>query len=159
MNKEEILEAGTYSIKKTYSKLRGEYRKVPWRRVVCNKLGKPKWIFILNLAIHGKLYTTDRLERWALLTDTACPLCNNAPESHQHLFFECTESSKLWQKLLKWMNVTRGVRGWLAEVEWATKHASGRTTTAELYRMVLAACVYFVWQEINSIISKKQGII
>lgn len=41
LSKEEILEAKAYSIKKTYNKLKEEYRKVPWRRLVCNNQGSP----------------------------------------------------------------------------------------------------------------------
>lgn len=33
---EETLEASTFSIKAVYKQLRGDFLKVPWRRIVCN---------------------------------------------------------------------------------------------------------------------------
>lgn len=129
--------------------------KVPWRRVVHNNHEKLKWIFILILTIHRKLYTEDRLEKWGLITDTTCSLCNSEPESHQHLFFECTESRKIWHKLLGWINITRGRKGWLEEVDWIIIHASGKSARVEIYRIAMAGRVYLVWQETNNIIFKK----
>lgn len=77
---------------------------------------KSKWIFILYLAIHGQIYTKDKLEKWGILTDYICPLCDNEPESHQNLFFECIESSRIWNKLLNWMTIIRGSKGWNKEL-------------------------------------------
>lgn len=44
----------------------------------------------------------------------------------------------------------------LEEMEWATIHTSGKAVTSELYTMVLADEVYFVWHERNIIISKNK---
>lgn len=75
----------------------------------------------MYLAIHEKLYTKDMLERWGLSHNTRS-FCNTTTESHQHLFFECTKTGKILNKLLKWMSITRGNKGWQEEIEWATTH-------------------------------------
>lgn len=46
-----------FSIKKVYNNLRGCYQKVHWRRLICNNHVTSKWLFILYLAIHKRLYT------------------------------------------------------------------------------------------------------
>ncbi|KAG5586506.1 hypothetical protein H5410_046940 [Solanum commersonii] len=50
-----------YSIKHMYHKLRGDFPKVEWWKLTCNNDGGPKWLFILQLAMLGKLYTKDQL--------------------------------------------------------------------------------------------------
>ncbi|KAG5572985.1 hypothetical protein H5410_062751 [Solanum commersonii] len=94
-----------------YKKLRGEYIKVPWRRMTCNNQGNPKWIFALYLAIQRRLYTRDRLEKWGSQVKVS--------------------------------------NGWNEELTWAVEHASNKTIQAEVYRMTLAATIYYIWQERN----------
>lgn len=38
----EVMDANEFSIKQTNKSLRGEYSKVPWRKLTCNNLGSPK---------------------------------------------------------------------------------------------------------------------
>lgn len=51
----------SFSIKKMYALMRGDFPKVQWKKLVCNNFGSLKWIFILRLAAHGRLATRDRL--------------------------------------------------------------------------------------------------
>ncbi|XP_070037185.1 uncharacterized protein [Nicotiana tomentosiformis] len=107
INLTEILDMENLSIKNLHMMLRGEEHKMPWRKFVCNNGGVPKWIFILYLAIIGKLSTRDRLARWGVTNDLQCPLCNVEEESIEHLFFKCTYAASFWRKLLQWMGITR----------------------------------------------------
>lgn len=47
-----------------------------------NNPGRPKWTFILYLAIHRKLYTKDRLEKWGICRDMVCSLYCKKQENH-----------------------------------------------------------------------------
>ncbi|XP_019227540.1 PREDICTED: uncharacterized protein LOC109208841, partial [Nicotiana attenuata] len=114
-----------FSSNKFYQRLRGEFPKVAWRKMVCNNLGLPKWIFVLRLAAHGKLYTRDRLSKWVMTSDTTCPLCGQETESHSHLFFAYEVAAQVWHKLLKWKGINRRPRNWEDELQWAIKFASG----------------------------------
>ncbi|WMV55137.1 hypothetical protein MTR67_048522 [Solanum verrucosum] len=40
---EKVMEAETFTMKDMYKTLRGELSKVPWRRMICNNQGSPKW--------------------------------------------------------------------------------------------------------------------
>lgn len=51
VQKESVIEANTFSIKEIYSLLKGQFDKVPQRRLICNNYGCPRWTFILYLAI------------------------------------------------------------------------------------------------------------
>ncbi|KAK4726976.1 hypothetical protein R3W88_031893 [Solanum pinnatisectum] len=107
----EIMEETNFSIKKMYQVLKGEYNKVPWRRLTCNNLDSPKWVFALYVAIHRRLYTKDRLSNWGIIRDDVCALCKAEVETHQHLFFSCNFSKQIWHKMLNWLLITRGCEG------------------------------------------------
>ncbi|WMV07465.1 hypothetical protein MTR67_000850 [Solanum verrucosum] len=76
-------------------------------------------------------------------------MCKAEPETHQHLFFACSVANVIWQRLLQWMSITRSSAGWTEEIEWATLHANRKSIQDEVYRMTLAAALYYIWQERN----------
>uniref|UniRef100_M1BIU6 Non-LTR reverse transcriptase n=1 Tax=Solanum tuberosum TaxID=4113 RepID=M1BIU6_SOLTU len=78
-----------YSITEVYGKMRGDIEKVEWRKLVWANYGAPKWTFILYIALHRRLSTKDRMEKWGIITDVTCPLCQQEDEDIDHLFFEC----------------------------------------------------------------------
>ncbi|XP_015168672.1 uncharacterized protein [Solanum tuberosum] len=145
----EVIEAETFAIKDMYKKLRGELSKVPWRRMICNNQGSPKWTFIMYLVILRRLYTKDRLDKWEIHNDSICSLCKAELETHQHLFFACNMANVIWQRLLHWLSINRCSAGWNEELEWTTLHANRKTIQDEVYRMTLAVAVYYIWQERN----------
>ncbi|XP_019252743.1 PREDICTED: uncharacterized protein LOC109231537 [Nicotiana attenuata] len=118
----------------------------------------PKWIFILRLAIQDRLATKERLARWGSIDETLCTMCHRSNETVQHLFFDCDYSKEIWQKLLHWQGVMRRGKQWKEEVQWAEKKAAGKSAGAEIYRMVLAAAVYHIWQARNNTIFQKKQI-
>ncbi|XP_070014502.1 uncharacterized protein [Nicotiana sylvestris] len=114
---EEVMNMQEYSIRFVYDKLRGELPKVEWKRLICNNISSPKWIFNLYLAILGRLYTRDRLMGWGIAICSDCSLCGRATESHDHLFFKCNYSTVIWRKLLQWLGITRDVQGWNDKIQ------------------------------------------
>ncbi|XP_059295399.1 uncharacterized protein LOC132048723 [Lycium ferocissimum] len=103
----DIPQMNCFHTKQFYLKIREEFPKVTWRRMVCNNMGLPKWVFILRIAAHGNLYTRDRLSSWGVTTTQVCPLCDLVPESDSHLFFACSATGQLWLKLLRWQGIHR----------------------------------------------------
>nr|XP_016504704.1 PREDICTED: uncharacterized protein LOC107822661 [Nicotiana tabacum] len=120
----------TYSIKKMYHKLRGNFPKVSWRKLICNNLGFPKWIFNLRLVAHGKLLTRDRLAKWGITKDTVCSLCDIENETIAHMFCHCKYSAAIWERLLHWQEIDRKADRWPGEQVWAEKHATGKGAEA-----------------------------
>ncbi|XP_075080665.1 uncharacterized protein LOC142166137 [Nicotiana tabacum] len=145
----EVMNARSYSIRDMYNKLRGEFPKVEWRRLLCNNTSSPKWIFIFYLAIMDRLSTRDMLITWGILANPSCSLCEGGTEDHDHLFFRCTYSAAVRRKLLYWIGVKRDVAGWNEEVKWAIKLAAGKQPSATIYRILLTCTVYHIWQERN----------
>ncbi|XP_019242144.1 PREDICTED: uncharacterized protein LOC109222223 [Nicotiana attenuata] len=154
---EEVKRMENFSIKHMYKSMQGEFQKVPWRRLICNNYGLPKWKFILRLAIQERLATKERLARWGIQIDTTCSLCQREIETVQHLFFECELTATIWQQLLKWQGIQRTKLGWKEELAWIERRAKGRSGGAELCRMSLAAAVYHIWQERNNVIFQQKN--
>lgn len=92
---EEFQHATIFSIQKLYSTFHGVFPKMNWRKLVCNNLGCSKWIFMLRLAIVGKLATNDRLAKWGINTDKLCGMCNQTEKSLHNLFFQCLLSKQV----------------------------------------------------------------
>nr|XP_016439688.1 PREDICTED: uncharacterized protein LOC107765538 [Nicotiana tabacum] len=84
-----------FSIKTMYVKIRGEFARVSWRKLVCNNAGLAKWIFTVFLAAHIRLLTKDRLRGWDYVEDTTCALCSTEEETIDHLFFNYPYSSRV----------------------------------------------------------------
>nr|GEV88810.1 hypothetical protein [Tanacetum cinerariifolium] len=62
------------------------------------------WDTIRSRADMQKLKTQDRLRQWDVglsidLNLLKCPLCDLVPDSHDHLFFEWSFSSRVWSKV------------------------------------------------------------
>lgn len=116
---------------KMYLKLRGNFQKVEWRKLVCNNVVPPKWTFILYLALNERLQTRERLASWRVVDDTL------------DVYYADPE------KIMKWMHIDRHALCWKEEVIWALQNFKGRKATAKKFRMALVASVYVVWHEKN----------
>ncbi|XP_075107179.1 uncharacterized protein LOC107766925 [Nicotiana tabacum] len=145
----EVQNMERFSTTHFYIKLRDEFQKVIWRKLVCNNIGLPRWIFTLRMAAHGRLYTRDRLFKLGVTTNQVCPLCDQDDEYISHLFFICGVSATIWKKLLMWLGIRRPPMNWEDELQWAKLNARGRSPKAEVFRIMLAAVVYHVWKERN----------
>lgn len=143
------MDAGTYSIKQVYNLLRGPFNKVPWRRLICNNIGSPRWVFILYTTLQEILYTRDKLDKQGIITDKVCALCNSEDETHQHLFFMCSTSEQMWNQMLKWLSINRQGQSWEDEITWAIQNAGKKDINLDMYRATVSAAVYFIWQERN----------
>ncbi|GJX35552.1 hypothetical protein Tco_0247109 [Tanacetum coccineum] len=59
----------------------------------------------LLLLMRRSLKTQDKLRQWDVapttdITQVRCSLCGMQPDSHEHLFFQCSYSSKVWTLIL-----------------------------------------------------------
>ncbi|XP_059277587.1 uncharacterized protein LOC132031654 [Lycium ferocissimum] len=145
----DVMNMTSFSTIALYLSSKGTYDRVTWRKLVCKNLGLPRWVFILQLGLHTRLTTRDRLFKWGITTDTICHLCGVKDESIDHLLVECDESAYIWGKLLQWQHIYRSPMQWSDEIKWVEQQAKGRSPRAQVYRMVLAGVVYHLWAERN----------
>ena len=56
---------------------------------------------MMLLAVRNRMSTMDIVALWCQGLDTTCVLCKSAAESRDHLFFECSFSTQVWEYIAK----------------------------------------------------------
>ncbi|KAJ9557288.1 hypothetical protein OSB04_011902 [Centaurea solstitialis] len=94
-------EHGRFTVRNAYDLFEGILPIVPWWESVWFKGHIPKHSFCLWTACLNRLPTLDRLAAWKEEPpDLSCRLCSISPESHDHLFFECSFSRQVWLQVM-----------------------------------------------------------
>ncbi|XP_058222497.1 uncharacterized protein LOC131332341 [Rhododendron vialii] len=110
---------------------------------------QPQWSFILWLAALHRLSTKDRLRNWGMAVDALCCLCQDEEESHHHLFFDCSYSTRVWQYLVS-KNRVAGIPNNMGDVlDWLQGNVSWDSFRFVSLKCTLAATIYGLWQERN----------
>ncbi|GJT34951.1 lupus La protein [Tanacetum coccineum] len=114
--------------------IRDHGNEVDWFHIVWSKVYIPRHAIHLWLVMRRRLLTQDKLRQWDVgnsidLNLLRCPLCNSQPDSHDHLFFECTFASLDWSSVVQ-----------RADIGFSSSRC----------RLVLAASAYYVWPEQNN---------
>ena len=91
---------GQYTTKSAYEALFiGSTQFGAWERI-WKSWAPGKCKFFLWTAAHKRCWTADRLARKGLEHPAACPLCNQAQETIDHLLVSCVFARQLWFNLL-----------------------------------------------------------
>ncbi|XP_071708750.1 uncharacterized protein [Rutidosis leptorrhynchoides] len=138
-----------YQTSKAWVNLRENKPKVSWYHVIWFKQATPKHDFVLWLVIQNRLVTQDKLQKWYPNLQLKCVLCDLEVDSHKHLFYSCAYSSAIWgmvnRKLL--------FKGLPNDLQRIMVMLSGYPYSKNIWnvinRIVIAAVVYYVWQERN----------
>ncbi|PWA79175.1 reverse transcriptase zinc-binding domain-containing protein [Artemisia annua] len=75
-----------YSTNRAWKDLRQYGDQVEWYDLVWFSNCTLKHSFIICIAVQGRLYTQDRLQKWYPDKEMACPLCESCLDSLNHLF-------------------------------------------------------------------------
>ncbi|GJQ99576.1 homeodomain-like protein [Tanacetum coccineum] len=90
-----------FSVKYAWEVLRPRGQQVMWYHITWFSHCIPRHAFHIWLVMRRCLKTQDKLRPWDVdaqtdLTQLRCSLCGSQQDSHEHLFFECSYSSKVW---------------------------------------------------------------
>ncbi|CAI9261358.1 unnamed protein product [Lactuca saligna] len=124
-------------------------QKVPWAHLVWFKQCIPRLSFILWLAIQERLMTQDRMRFWDKNKNLKCVFCNLQPDSHNHLFFECSYSSLVWNMVKDKVGIISNSQGWETLIKEFQVLLKGKSIQDFISKIALAATVYFIWRERN----------
>ncbi|XP_075080541.1 uncharacterized protein LOC142166034 [Nicotiana tabacum] len=91
---------------------RGELPKITWKDLMYQNQARPKAIFTMWLLMHERLLTTDRLKKWKVQVDETCCFCNQALETREHIFAECSYGINMWCRLMKWLQIQPIIFSW-----------------------------------------------
>jgi len=139
--------SGKFTTRSCWETLRCTKSEVTWHSLVWFSKAIPKTAFILWLAIRGRLGTQDRLH--IPTTVMCCLFCGTGPENHNHLFFECPVTSRIWANILARSGLTPLQMSWGGQIEWMASHWKGNSLSIIIYKLSLAASVYSIWTERN----------
>ena len=126
-----------------------------WTHIVWFSHCVPRHAFHLWLVMKRKLKTQDLLRQWDVSPSTnlnliQCPLCDSQPDSHNHLFFDCSYSSQVWFGVVSRAGMDIASCSLDTIVSWLIPIAEKRSVLSIVAKLVLAASTYFIWQERNS---------
>ncbi|KAK1425940.1 hypothetical protein QVD17_21305 [Tagetes erecta] len=138
-----------FNVKQVYIDLCEQVPDVPWARVVWFSQGIPRHVFHLWLACKERLLTQDRMDRWDGSSDRKCVFCKTQPDSHSHLFFECPFSRRIWDSLCGKALLESYPSDLKSCISNLSNEAMGKSFKSIVQRLMLAAMVYFIWQERN----------
>jgi hypothetical protein len=111
----------------------------PWKRL-WKTWAPPKCKFFLWLAIRNKCWTVDRLQKRRLDHHEVCPLCDQEPETIQHLLCTCIFARQFWHYILSSLGLAN------------LSPASNESSFAEWWRKVCKHVHKFKRRGFNSII-------
>lgn len=99
---EEYCVNGKLSIGQAYRTLSpSSQQQLHWWPLIKKNSTTPKTVFMVRMLAHQKLSIITRLARWGIDVDSICKLCGSNPESHQHLFSECSFSMQLRLQVMR----------------------------------------------------------
>lgn len=137
-----------YGTGEIYTYMKGPKAHVPWAKTVWISYGIPRHSFHSWLVHLDRCPTRDRLIRWGLDVQPHCLLCGTGLESRNHLYFQCSYSSSIWQKIADRCQL-QALDSWTGTV----LQLQGLTQNKALRRLTLIAAqatIYWIWSERNS---------
>nr|GEU44046.1 hypothetical protein [Tanacetum cinerariifolium] len=156
--KQDILEwrnsdgvSNPFLVKLVWDTIRPRDGEIPWYDLVGFPTCIPRhavnmWHFMKKI-----LKTQDLLRSWDVAAGLSivCPLCETQPDSHEHLFFECSFSHQVWSHIKQSAGLSDSGSSLISIVSILIPIAKRKTVRSCIGKIVLAAAAYFVWQERN----------
>ncbi|XP_021996318.1 uncharacterized protein LOC110893520 [Helianthus annuus] len=127
---------------------------VPWNNAIWFPQAIPRHAFIMWLIVNKKLKTQDVMSRWnssgnANYNLLCCSLCTSGPDSHEHLFFECSFGLQIWNGVKVLAGMEEVCNKWDSIYEYLVRFGSSKSARIVIGKLVVGATAYFVWQERN----------
>ncbi|PWA76577.1 hypothetical protein CTI12_AA232490 [Artemisia annua] len=117
-----------------------------------------------NIAMQAKLKADEMCKEIMKETgDKSCLVCNQDDESHSHMFFSCVFSKRHWERLKPMANMVDVGNDWANVISYIVNRPANNTIWSVIQRLVLGACVYFIWNErnigrVNQVYRTKDGV-
>ncbi|KAE8716557.1 L-tryptophan--pyruvate aminotransferase 1 [Hibiscus syriacus] len=140
---------GSMNTKIIWEEIRIKRDKVPWHKLIWFPLHIPKFSIITWMTILDRLPTRERLTRMGITTVDSCVLCNEAIESRNHLFADCTLAASLWKEILNLNHLIKPPMSWDNMPAWASNSWKGKSLLTSIMKIAWCTFIYTVWEERN----------
>ncbi|GJU66584.1 protein LAZ1, partial [Tanacetum coccineum] len=120
----------------------------------------PRHAFHMWLIMRRSLKMKDKMRPWDVGPDIdpslmKCSLCDSLMDSHEHLFFECSFSSKVWLFILHLARM-ESVAPILEDIiTWFLLIATKHSFNSIVGKLLFGAAAYYIWIERNNRLFKK----
>ena len=137
-----------FNTKQTWQLTRMQWPRVNWYNAVWFQGANPRYSVLTWIAIHDRLATGVRVQRWSPQSDAYCVLCSGHLETREHLFFSCSYSKQIWRGLTTILLGLRYTEDWSSILDLLAD--SGRNNT-ELFllRYAFQCSIHTIWRERN----------
>ena len=147
----------TFLTQETWQMVWKTYVCCDWVKGVWFAMATPKYAFMFWLAMLDILSTMDRVALWNQSADTTCVLCKMAMESRNHLFFECSYSSQVWEYLSLGILRSSYSNVWSIIVPLLCDGVRERKRSFCI-RYAFQSAIYTIWRERNKIKHREKVI-
>lgn len=138
-----------FKFKDIWEEIREKNTEVIWSDVVWSKSIPPKMAHTLYKAIMRKLPTKDRLKKWKILDDSKCNFCCIEEETHDHIFFDCEFSKRIWNTQKCRLQLNKCATNLKEELEYLHSRSHLSDLMKEIGKIGLAVSLWFIWKERN----------
>lgn len=111
------------------------------------------------MAILGGLNTGDRLQIFGVSQSAECVFCHHSCEDHNHLFFECPFSERVWTCIKGKINVDWPSTQWNDLIQIIAKSVKGKSLGAIISKLAFACTVYQLWIARNNRVFRKDMLL
>ncbi|KAG5406053.1 hypothetical protein IGI04_012172 [Brassica rapa subsp. trilocularis] len=131
-----------------YGELKHHNQPTQWHKAVWSPRGIPRQKFLAWLLVQNRCPTRDWLLGWGLPTDPLCLLCNVAPESRDHIYYQCPYSWSVWTRIAN-------RAGHRPDQDWNREMINMQNLQGprhlKIIRLLAWQCMlYYIWAERNS---------
>ncbi|XP_012847446.1 PREDICTED: uncharacterized protein LOC105967395 [Erythranthe guttata] len=107
----------------------------------------PKHSFVLWMAAPDRLQTMEHLSYRNIVK--TCVMCGAVNEDREHLFFRCSLSHEVWDRIRVRLGISQRPTTIRAALKWLTKDVKGKSYRSKTRRCALASVVYHIWEARN----------
>ncbi|KAJ8425472.1 hypothetical protein Cgig2_001061 [Carnegiea gigantea] len=124
--------------------LQRETEKPKWAKLVWSRTCIPRHSFTMWLFMHSRLPVLQRIGRYTAIPSTDYLMCQQGPETHEHLFFECAYAKNIWNQLCAEWNIILQLEGKEAFITSLLKMSKPRKMRSLLQASV-STVIYLIW--------------
>ncbi|KAJ9536733.1 hypothetical protein OSB04_un000118 [Centaurea solstitialis] len=136
-----------FTVRDAWKSFVGPNQVYAWTKYVWFKGHIPKHAFCMWTACHRRLPTQDRIGTWKHEPpDYRCVFCGNGQDSHDHLFFMCSYTREVWQRVKHEVGLHGFPELWS---DILILLADNRGPRRKVQKLALVGSVYFIWMERN----------
>jgi hypothetical protein len=144
-----------FSTNLAWNSIRTRVPEISWFKVVWYTQCIPKHSFFLWLVLGQKLQTQDKVWAWNIKNNNCmnlmcCLLCYSDMEYHNHLYFECAFSMRIWILIGNKLNRSDMPLIWADILAWISSIAASKSVSNMVCKLIIASSIYHIWRERNN---------